>query len=411
MDEDDAAAGLTDRWRRIGSGSAVRLVAVVLWRLDLPFRRPVATAKGQHRARALVMVQTTIRSADGEFDGWGECAALADTTYDTEDVSVSFAVLEQALLPALTAQTDASGGTLPGPAQLEGIRAAAPRMPLAFAALEMSVADAHLRAQDRSLAGLLGVAGRTVELGAVVGQAGTVDALVSQVQALADLGYQRVKVKIGPGWDVGPLAALTGAFPTLRFQADANGSYRDPDDAVWRELDRLGLLCIEQPFDVADLSAHARLAARLATPVCLDESLDSPAAVERALAAGACSVVCVKPSRLGGIGAALEVVESCSARGVPLWMGGMFESGYARGVNTALAALPGFSWPGDLSPARSYLEDDLVPAVRPARRGGGGRPTATVPPAGGAAGMGPAPEAASLERHVRDRRRIEVPGS
>ncbi|MGO8873616.1 MAG: o-succinylbenzoate synthase [Acidimicrobiales bacterium] len=407
MDAIDSTAGPSDRWGRIGSGPAprVELVAVELWMLELPFRTPVATAKGEHRTRPLVMVQVVGRRGSTEVIGWGECAALADTTYDAEDAAGSFEVLGRDLVPALFARTAAARGALPGPAALGAVRSAASSAPLAFAALEMAVADAHLRAGDRSFAALVGVEGRTVELGAVVGRVDSVDDLLARVAALADQGYGRVKVKTGPGWDVVPLAALTEAFPELRFQADANGSYGDQDDAVWFELDRFGLLCIEQPFDRADLAAHARLASRLVTPICLDESLDSPAAVRHALDAGCCSVVCVKPSRLGGIGAALTVVESCTARGVPLWMGGMFESGYARGVNAALAALPGFSWPGDLSPSGTYLDDDLVTPAPPQVRDG--RLVVTIPPDGGPPGMGPPPEPDALDRRVQRRRRLE----
>jgi O-succinylbenzoate synthase len=187
---------------------------------------------------------------------------------------------------------------------------------------------------------------------------------------------------------------------------DANGAYGEGDAAHLAELDRFGLLCVEQPFDPPGLEAHARLARRISTPVCLDESLDSPATVERALALGACSVVCVKPARLGGLGAALQVIETCAGSGVPLWMGGMFESGYARGVNTTLAALPGFSWPGDLSPTRTYLGDDVVPGPRLSRSGPDGSLVARVPDG---EGMGPPPDADSLLRLGAVSLRIEGP--
>jgi O-succinylbenzoate synthase len=217
--------------------------------------------------------------------------------------------------------------------------------------------------------------------------------LVAGVKRLAGEGYRRVKLKIGPGWDLDPIAAVTEAVPEVRLQADANEAYGPDDIDVLVGLDRFGLLCLEQPFPRADLAAHAELAARIRTPICLDEGVDSPAAVERALALGACSAVCVKPSRLGGIGRALEVIDRCSADGVPLWMGGMFESGYARGVNTALAALDGFAWPGDLSPARSYLGADLVPD-RPVTGGVEGGIRTALPPT--SPGMGHPPDTAAL---------------
>ncbi len=233
---------------------------------------------------------------------------------------------------------------------------------MAFAALEMAVADAHLRAEGCSFASLLGVEGRKVEAGAVVGAFTDDDAeLVDAVRTRGRCRVPRVKVKIAPGWDVEPLEAITTAFPSLRLQVDANGSYTEQDADHLKELDGFGLLCLEQPFAASRLEAHSRLAAQLTTPICLDESLDSPADVAEALAVGACSVVEVKPGRLGGIGAALEVVESCAAGNVSLWMGGMFESGFARGVNATVGRhFPGSAWPGDLSPAGTYLAADVV---------------------------------------------------
>jgi O-succinylbenzoate synthase len=351
----------------------------------------------------VVQVFATLDGAPVE--GWGECAALGDTWYHDEDAERSFVALEGSLIPALLDKAFVEGNRLPPPSGMDGVNGSAPDAPLAFAALEMAVADAHLRAEQRSLAELLGVAGRTVELGAVVGQFSTIDALVAAVTALVDDGFSRVKMKIGPEWDVEAVAAVVSAAPGLRLQVDANGSYARSDSDHLAELDRFGLLCLEQPFDRDDLEGHARLAGRIITPICLDESVDSPESARRALATGACSVVCVKPARLGGMGAALDLVEACAATGVPLWMGGMFESGYARGVNTTMAALPGFAWPGDLSPARWYLGDDLVPGPELARTGPEGRLVAALP---GGPGMGPPPDLRALRRYAGRHRRFEV---
>ncbi len=269
----------------------------------------------------------------------------------------------------------------------------------------MAVADAHLRAEDRPWAAVLGVEGVGVALGAVVGQFAALDDLVAEVQRLHRQGYIRVKVKIGPGWDVEPLQAVTRAVPGLFVQADANGSYTKDDLGHLVGLDRFGLLCLEQPFDRADLASHRLLAGRLATPICLDESIDSPDSARQALDTGACSVVCIKPSRLGGLGNALELVQSCSQTQVPLWMGGMFETGYARGVNTALAALPGFTWAGDLSPAGSYLGEDLVPGPELNRRQPDGV-LCTVAPRG--AGMGPRPDPRTVVARAAQRQSIRA---
>jgi O-succinylbenzoate synthase len=395
----------TEAWGALGSGRAPAVTAVQLWLVELPFLRPVQTAGGTHRSRPLVVVQLLATLHGVPVEGWGECAALGDTSYHHEDVERSFAALEGSLVPALLDQASVDGNRLPPPSGMDAVRGSAPGASLAFAALEMAVADTHLRAGQRSLASLLGVEGQAVELGAVVGQLATIDAMVATVTSLVDDGVTRVKMKIGPGWDVDPVAAVVSAIPGLRLQVDANGSYARSDSDHLADLDRFELLCLEQPFDRDDLEGHARLAGRITTPICLDESVDSPESARRALAMGACSVVCVKPARLGGLGAALELVETCAAARVPLWMGGMFESGYARGVNATVAALPGFTWPGDLSPARWYLGDDLVPGLEPTRTGPDGGLVAAVPHG---PGMGPAPDLGVLTRHMARHRRFEV---
>ncbi len=365
------------------------------------------TAVGEHRNRPLVMVRL-IGHVDGSpVEGWGECAALADSTYDAEDAQGAFIILEGSLIPALIDSVSESGGLLPRPADMAGVRRVAPGAPLGFAALEMAVADAHLRVEGRSLAHVLGVEGHAVPIGTVVGQFATVDSLVAEAARLGEQGFTRIKMKIGPGWDVEPLEAVSRKLPGLLLQADANGSYARSDIGHLCELDRFGLLCLEQPFDRGDLDSHRLLAHRIDTPVCLDESIESVETARHALSMGACSVICVKPSRLGGLGAALDLVQACTDSGIPLWMGGMFETGYARGINTTVAALPGFAWAGDLTPAHWYLEDDPAPGPDPIRSRPGGALHALPP---GGPGLGSPPDLSILERHTVKCLRFEVAG-
>jgi O-succinylbenzoate synthase len=384
-------------WAALGEGAELDVQAVELRVVELGFRRPVLTARGEHRRRPVLLIRVIGTGPGGAVEGWGECAALADTTYDPEDVDGAWQGLEGDLVPALL-RACRTEGRLPGPSELGPVRESAPEARLAFAALEMAVADAHLRAAGRSFAELVGIdPERPVLAGAVVGQATTTD-LVDRVGSLVAGGFTRVKLKIGPGADLEPVAAVRGGFPGLLLQVDANESYGEGDFAHLARLDEFGLLCIEQPFPRDQLAAHTRLATRLTTPICLDESLSSPATVAAALEVGACSVVCVKPARLGGIGPALETVWACAAAGVPLWIGGMFESSFARQVNAVMAALPGFSWPGDLSWPGGYLTEDLVAWP--------GMPSATaIPP--GVPGLGPAPEASTVERLTVRRARLE----
>ena len=397
-------------WEVLGTGSQLVLEGVELWWVELPFVAPVVTAAGTHRSRPLLMVRLICRHPTdlSVVEGWGECAALADTAYDAEDVAGAWDTLEHMLLPALWELAGAQGRPLPSVQAVQGLAADAPARPLAFAALEMAVGDAHLRASGRSFAALLGVTNMTVEPGAVTGVPNSTNALVAAVASLVGNGYVRVKVKVAPGTEMATMHALTdwaatAVGPVPRFQVDANGAYGPDDIELLAGLDQFGLLCIEQPFDRGDLESHRRLATRMTTPICLDESLDGPVAVADAVTTGACSVVCVKPARLGGIASALEVIEWCTTHDVAWWIGGMFESGFARRINTALAALPGRTLPGDLAVPATYLAGDLVdrPVVRRDEVSGRlGIDVSDVP------GMGPAPDLDRLEASME--RRITV---
>jgi O-succinylbenzoate synthase len=384
------------RWAALGTASPLHLNAADVTLVELDFRRPIGTAIGKHRRRPLVMVRLVADGPPGRVVGWGECAALGDTTFDREDAEGAFTTLTQDLVPRLTVGSPAGADPVLGPIDLAD-RVQPVGVPLAFAALEMAVADVHLRASGVSFAELLGVTEASATVGAVAGMSDSVETLLTEVDALVGAGFARVKLKIGPGWDVVPVTAVRRRFPDLILQVDANGSYSRDDIGHLVELDGLDLACIEQPFPRDDLDDHVALAQAMCTAVCLDESLDSPMSVRSAIAMGACEVVCVKPARLGGLGAALEVYRDCRDAAVPLWLGGMFESGYARSVNTALAALPGFSLPGDLSPAVGYLTEDLVSAPHVDRHGTGGRLRVGVH---AAPGMGPTPDEGVLARRT-----------
>lgn len=398
---------IEQRVRAFGSlNGSVELLRAEVVEVRLPLLVPVATAVGTHRMRPVVLVRLECAGPDGTvFSGWGECAALGETTYDREDVASAWSTLTDHLVPGLI-RTSGGDGRLPAPVELEGYRGVADR-PLAQAALEMGVADAHLRAGGRSFASLLAVEGQVIQPGAVIGLPVTAEQLSSDLVRLHDAGYARVKIKIAPGLE--PLVdravrPLVGSG--LIVQLDANGAYGSDAAERLGVLDDLGLACIEQPLGRYDFEGHRQLAADLATPICLDESLDSPAKVVEAVDGGACSVVCVKPARLGGIGAALEAISWCDAHAIPWWIGGMFESGYARGVNRTLSALPGRSLPGDLAPPQKYLDADLVepvPGMIDARSG-----LLSVPVAAGP-GMGPVPDLALVEPWVVRRMALDVP--
>jgi o-succinylbenzoate synthase len=369
----------------------VRIDGVELLWLDLHLRRPHRSATGTERDRPVVMV----RVVTPEAEGFGECAALATPDYSEEYAAGAWAVLETFLVPRLLTVLGggAGGGRELGGGEVGGGDAfrqgggEPPRggeaswrsvantvgaalagtvgHPMAKACLEMAVVDAWLRGGEGSFAAALGVSVHDVEAGAVVGLAGRVEDLVAEVDALVGRGYRRVKVKIAPGWDVAPLRELRRCFPRLGLQADANGAY-DPDDTDHLvALDDLDLLCLEQPFAAERIIDLGRLAERLDTPVCLDESATSLAAVASARALGAGDMVCVKPGRLGGFEAAVRLHDWARHVGVPLWCGGMLETGFARAANGALAGLPGFTMAGDLAGGERFVEPDPSPAPGP----------------------------------------------
>ena len=329
----------------------MRLEAVELRRVSLPFRVPFRSALAETTVRELVLVRVVTDAGEG----WGECAALSDPDYTSEYVDGAAAVLRSHLIPLLARA---------GPLSAVGVGAALAGVRghrMAKAALEMAVLDAELRAEGRSLADRLGATRTSVEAGVAVGIARSVPELLDDVGAALAEGYRRVKLKITPGWDVEPVRAVRERFGDgVVLQADANGAYRLDDAAALAALDPFDLALVEQPLPPGDLVGHAELGRRIRTPVCLDESVTSAESAATAVALGAASVVNVKPGRVGGYLEAARVHEVCRAAGVAVWCGGMFESGLARSANLALAALPGFTLPGDVGPPSGYLAVDLV---------------------------------------------------
>jgi O-succinylbenzoate synthase len=232
---------------------------------------------------------------------------------------------------------------------------------MAKAALEMAILDAELRAARLSFGAYLGAVRDRVPAGVSVGVIGSVDRLLDSVAAYLDQGYLRIKLKIQPGWDVAPVRAVRERFgDELALQVDANTAYTLADARQLAQLDPFDLLLIEQPLPEDDLAGHAELARLIRTPVCLDESITSARAAADAIVRGACSVVNVKAGRVGGYLEARRIHDVCAAHGVPVWCGGMLETGLGRAANVALAALPNFSLPGDTSASDRYWRADIT---------------------------------------------------
>jgi o-succinylbenzoate synthase len=303
-----------------------------------------ATAKER---KLLVRLMTDIG------DGWGECGATEAPLYTSEHLAGARQVMVDHLLPRLAAEPFDPLDVLARLRPVQGNQ-------MAKAALEMAVLDVWGRAQGQSFAELLGAERTTVPAGVAVGITGSVPELLDTVAGYLDEGYRRVKLKIMPGWDLEPVRAVRERFGPVLLQVDANMAYTSGDPSPLLALDRFELLLIEQPFAADDLLAHAALARRMRTPVCLDESIGSPAAAALALELGACSVINIKPGRVGGYQEAVRIHDLALSRGVAVWCGGMLETGLGRAGNLALAALPGFTLPGDLSASRRYYQPDLT---------------------------------------------------
>jgi O-succinylbenzoate synthase len=313
------------------------------------------TASGTQREREVLL----IRAVGPDTEGWGECVAMNEPRYSPEYTAGAAEVVRRFLVPALAPGPEVSA------AAVAAILASIKGHPMAKAAVEMAILDAELRHAGQPLAGYLGAVRSSVQAGVSVGIMPSVDELLDAVEAHVASGYARVKLKIKPGWDVEPVRAVRERFGAdLLLQVDANCAYTLADARHLSRLDDFGLLLIEQPLAEDDLRGHAALARRLQTPLCLDESVASARGAAEAIAMGACSVVNIKAGRVGGYLEARRVHDVCVAHGVPVWCGGMLETGLGRAANVALAALPGFTLPGDLSASDRYFETDITPPFR-----------------------------------------------
>jgi o-succinylbenzoate synthase len=327
-----------------------RVRAVELRLVGLPLVRPFRTSFGTSTQKVCVLARVETREAEG----WGECVADIDPSFSEEFNEGVWLVLRDFLVPALLAAGDVA------PESLDAVFAFVRGNPMAKATLVNAVLDAELRATDRSLAAYLGGVLDRVACGVSVGITSTTDELLDQVAGYLDEGYRRIKLKIEPGLDVERVAAVRAAHPGCALSVDANAAYTLGDAAVFEALDAYDLLMVEQPLRYDDLLEHAALQSRVRTDLCLDESIRSPKHAADAIALGACLVVNIKQGRVGGVLAGRDVHGVARAADVPVWCGGMLETGVGRAVNLALASLPGFTLPGDTSASSRYSPEDLT---------------------------------------------------
>jgi len=335
--------------------ASVTLEGFELRVLQIPLVAPFTTSFGTETVREVIIA----RAITPDGDGWGEIVTGAAPLYSSEYTQGAWDVALRWLIPALLDRQSVA------PGEVAGVLGPFVGHRMAKAGLELAVLDAALRVGGRPLGEYLGAVRDRVPSGVSVGIQRDPAALVEVVRGYLDESYVRIKIKIKPGRDIAETAAVRDAFGGIPLQVDANSAYTLADAETLAELDRFDLLLIEQPLQEDDLVDHATLASRLRTPVCLDESIVSHKAAGDALALKAASVINIKAGRVGGYLEAVRIHDLCADAGIPVWCGGMLETGIGRAANAALAALPGFTLPGDVSASSRFYARDIVtePAV------------------------------------------------
>jgi O-succinylbenzoate synthase len=318
--------------------------------IRLPLVHFFETSFGRTTVRRIVLVRV---EADG-LTGWGEVACGEEPFYSHETPETAWHILRDYLVPWTLGREWEAATDLA--ARFRPIRG----HNFAKAALENALWDIASQKQGMPLAKLIGGTLEEVPCGVSIGIQNTAEELLEKIQREVAAGYQRIKVKIKPGWDVEVLEQVRSKFPRIALMADANSAYTLEDLPRLKLLDRFYLMMIEQPLGWEDMVDHARLQREISTPICLDESIHSAEDARKAIEIGACKIINVKLGRVGGFTSARQVNEVCLAKKIPIWCGGMLESGIGRAHNIAMSTLAGFTLPGDVSASRRYWQQDII---------------------------------------------------
>lgn len=343
-----------DAWQPPALPGPLQVVHVALSEVKLPLLGTFATSLGEERTKRAILVSVRVAVGLDSAIGWGETAAAPSPSYTSEWRDCLWGTAARHLIPALLS------APLADPQALLATLARTRGHHMARAALEAAVLDGWLRLAGINLASWLGAVRTRVRAGVAVGMAPSIGALLDQVASYQEAGYRRIKLKIQPGWDLAVIKAVRDQVGSLLLSVDANGAYTRDDLALLRRLDDLDLAMLEQPLAPDDLTGHAWLQERISTPICLDESVNSPNEASTAVALAACQVINLKPGRLGGVLATRATHDIGRGAGLGLWVGGMLETGVGRAVNLALSALPGITLPGDTSASSRYFAEDLT---------------------------------------------------
>jgi O-succinylbenzoate synthase len=328
----------------------MRIDAIVLREIRMPLVEPFVTSFGETTDRRVLLAEI---HAEG-LVGWGECVAGEHPYFSAESIDTAWIVLLQELGPMLAANPVEHGGDCPK--IFKKVRG----NPMAKAALENAIWDLEAQIENAPLSELLGGTQKRIACGVSIGMQPTMEQQLAKVEREVNAGYQRIKLKCQPGWDVEMLEAVRKRWPKIMLSVDANSAYRMRDFDHLVDFDRFDLLMIEQPLWADDFYYHSMLQKRLETAICLDESIRNRRDALAAVDMESCRIINIKNGRVGGFSEAIAVHNAAMERGIPVWCGGMLETGIGRAHNIALSSLPGFTLPGDVSASKRYWAEDVI---------------------------------------------------
>jgi len=318
--------------------------------LELPYVHYFETSFGREESRTFILVRVY---AEG-LCGYGEVVADRSPFYSYETTSTAWMILKEYLVPLVL------DSSVSDPFDFYNRVQKYSGHPMAKAGIELALWDLLAKRNNQPLWQLYNGVRKDIPSGVSVGIQDTVDELLNRIEAFLQEGYLRIKIKIKPGWDVDICRAIRKSFPDILLQADANGAYSLKEKELLKELDEFDLLMLEQPFPAYDLWDHSRLQAEMKTAICLDESAVSTETVRKALEMGSCRIINIKVGRVSGIIEARKIHDFCEEKNIPVWCGGMLESGIGRAHNLHLATLSNFKFPNDLSASKRYYSQDLI---------------------------------------------------
>ncbi|MGG0654935.1 o-succinylbenzoate synthase [Rummeliibacillus pycnus] len=329
----------------------MKLQEITIRHLKMKMKAPFSTSFGTFFDKEFLLLEVTDELGN---KGWGESVAFDSPWYNEETYKTNWIMLEDFLIPLV------KGKQIEHPDELNELFAPIRKNNMAKSTIEGAVWDLYAKRTNQTLASALGGDIKQIEVGISIGIQNSIDELLTLIEGHVNEGYKRIKVKIKPGWDVDVIRAIRERFPDVPLMADANSAYRLEDAELLKQLDEFNLTMIEQPLASDDIIDHATLQKQLKTPICLDESIHSLEDARKAIEIGSCEIINIKIGRVGGLTESKKIHDYCKSKGIPVWCGGMLESGIGRAHNVALTTLSNFVLPGDTAGSDRYWDQDII---------------------------------------------------